>query len=154
MGEPKEVQTGEPKEVQPGKPEESAGEQTFLEYLDSCGIHTELGLQYCGGSEAFYAQMLTMFCDQSADKRKEIIDLYDAEEWKEYAVKVHALKSTSKMIGAEELSELARKLEQAGKSDDRALIREHQSEMLDLYEKVCAVISDSLVRNTMRKGEE
>lgn len=153
-GEPKEVQTGEPKEVQPGKLEESAGEQTFLEYLDNCGVHTELGLQYCGGSDAFYAQMLTMFCDQSADKRKEIIDLYDAGEWKEYAVKVHALKSTSKMIGAEELSELARKMEQAGKSDDRALIREHQSEMLDLYEKVCAMISDSLVRNTMRKGEE
>lgn len=128
--------------------------QSCPERLDSVGINTELGLQYCGGSEEFYAQMLKMFCEQSGDKRKEIIDLYDAGDWKEYAVKVHALKSTSLMIGAEELSERARSLEQAGKSDDEAFIRENQSGLLDLYEKVCGVISDSLARNALPKGGE
>lgn len=134
--------------------EVTSGEQSFMECLGSHGINTELGLQYCSGSEEFYAQMLKMFCEQSGDKKKEITDLYDAEDWKEYAVKVHALKSTSLMIGAEELSERARKLEQAGKSGDEAYIRENQPGMLDLYEKVCGAVSDSLARNETLKGEE
>lgn len=44
-----------------------------------------------------------MFHGQSEEKREEIISLYEACDWKEYAVKVHALKSTSLTIGAEQI---------------------------------------------------
>ena len=52
-----------------------------------------------------YLEMLEMFCTQGPEKEKEIQTLYDAENWKDYAIKVHALKSTSLTIGAERLSE-------------------------------------------------
>ena len=45
-----------------------------------------------------------MFHDQSGDKRAEIISLYENANWQDYAIKVHALKSTSLTIGAEALS--------------------------------------------------
>lgn len=126
-----------------------------LERLGSYGINTELGMGYCSGSEEFYTEMLKMFCEQSADKKEELATLYDSGDWEAYAVKAHALKSTSLTIGAEALSSRALALEQAGKSGDEALIRKEHSGMLALYEEVCAVISESFAWDIApKKGEK
>lgn len=85
--------------------------------------------------------MLRMFRDQSKEKREEIISLYESADWTEYAVKVHALKSTSLTIGAEELSTYAKKLEQAGKRGDAVYIRENHPALLHMYEDVCKSIA-------------
>ena len=50
------------------------------------------------------------FCAQGGEKRAEIASLYERENWPDYAVKVHALKSTSLTIGAEKLSAQAKTL--------------------------------------------
>lgn len=85
--------------------------------------------------------MLEMFCTQGPEKEKEIQTLYDAENWKDYAIKVHALKSTSLTIGAERLSEYAKSLELAGKKGDVEYIRQNHSGLLSMYEEVCAGIA-------------
>ena len=82
-----------------------------------------------------------MYYDQSVEKREEIISLYETENWEDYAVKVHALKSTSLTIGAEELSERAKALEHAGKKEDVAFIRENHPELLRMHEEVCSSIA-------------
>ncbi len=82
-----------------------------------------------------------MYYDQSVEKREEIIFLYETENWEDYAVKVHALKSTSLTIGAEELSERAKALEQAGKKEDVAFIRENHAELVRMHEEVCRSIA-------------
>ena len=78
-----------------------------------------------------------MFCGQYAEKRDELKELYQSANWKDYSIKVHALKSTSLTIGAEELSDCAKKLEAAGKKEDTEYIRKNHDALLDLYEKVC-----------------
>lgn len=50
-----------------------------------------------------------------------------------YTIKVHALKSSARIIGAEDLSELARALEDAGKNGDNAFIEDHTDELLKMY---------------------
>ena len=101
----------------------------------------ELGLDYCGGEEDFYREMLRMFCAQGGEKRAEIASLYERENWPDYAVKVHALKSTSLTIGAEKLSAQAKALELAGKQGDVDYIREHHPGLLSGYEELCARIA-------------
>lgn len=112
-----------------------------FDVLSEVGINSKIGLDYCCGDEDFYLEMLRMFYGQSVEKREEIISLYEDENWEDYAVKVHALKSTSLTIGAEELSERAKALEQAGKKEDVAFIRENHAELVRMHEEVCRSIA-------------
>ena len=105
------------------------------------GINVQMGLDYCCGEEAFYMEMLQMFQSQCEEKKTEIISLYENANWADYAIKVHALKSTSLTIGAELLSELAKALEGAGKKADEAYIRQHHPALLSRYDEVCACIA-------------
>lgn len=109
--------------------------------LSKIGINIQLGLDYCCGEADFYLEMLQMFCPQAADKKAEIIFLYETENWKDYAVKVHALKSTSLTIGAEQLADQAKLLEQAGKARNIKYIRHSHPILLRLYDEVCETIA-------------
>jgi len=122
---------------------ETAADSPQLPYerLSGAGINVELGLDYCAGDEDFYREMLRLFCAQRKEKRAEIISLYEAANWTDYAVKVHALKSTSLTIGAETLSAQAKALEMAGKSGDVDYIRENHAALLCTYDELCIQIA-------------
>ena len=110
--------------------------------LSRVGINVQLGLDYCCGEDGFYMEMLDMFYTQAEKKKSEIVALYDAADWDEYTVKVHALKSTSMTIGAEGLAEQARLLEQAGKTKDIDYIRHNHDALLRLYDEICKTIAE------------
>lgn len=114
------------------------------ELLTNIGVNVLLGLEYCCGEDDFYMEMLSMFCSQAPEKKAEIISLYEAANWADYAVKVHALKSTSLTIGAERLAEQAKLLEQAGKERNMEYIRHSHHELLRLYDEVCKTIKQIL----------
>lgn len=141
---PKEPQA---EEAAPHAPEdaEAPQEAASLSYnvLSEAGINVEMGLDYCCGEEAFYREMLQMFCSQSSEKKLELISLYKAANWADYAVKIHALKSTSLTIGAEALSSKAKALEQAGKKEDTKYIHENHPALLHMYEEICSSISQA-----------
>ena len=104
----------------------------------------QMGLDYCAGDEDFYREMLGMFSGQGQAKREEIAALYESGDWPEYAVKVHALKSTSLTIGAEELSAQAKELELAGKRGDGDFIRERHPALLQAHAQLCGRIAGIL----------
>ena len=122
---------------------ETAADELALPYdqLTQAGINVELGLDYCAGDEDFYREMLHIFCTQSSEKRAEIVSLYESANWADYAIKVHALKSTSLTIGAEALSAQAKELELAGKSGDVDFIQAHHAALLLAYDELCAHIT-------------
>ncbi len=131
-----------PKEVSAGQGESA---DTGLNRLQHFGINIEVGLHYCGGEEDFYLEMLQMYCEQSKEKREEIEELYQSENWAEYATKVHALKSTSLTIGAEELSAQAKALELAGKSGDAAFIKENHRKLIKSYDEICQLLTEHVI---------
>ncbi|MEE3467597.1 MAG: ATP-binding protein [Eubacterium sp.] len=61
---------------------------------------------------------------------------YDNEDMENYTIKVHALKSSSRQIGAFLLGDKAEALEKAGKSSDKEFIRENTDEMLAMYSEL------------------
>ncbi len=127
----------------PFEHEEVLESPSLLPYkaLSHIGINVQLGLDYCGGEEEFYLEMLRMFRSQANAKKDEIISLYDSANWKDYATKVHALKSTSLTIGAERLADQAKLLEKAGKKEDIEYIRHGHPTLLHLYDEICDTLA-------------
>ena len=77
--------------------------------------------------------LLEQYAQETAEKITLMDDFLQKKEYGEYAIRIHAVKSTSKMIGAEELSERARKLEMAAKEEDGAYLeKEHAGVMQEL----------------------
>ena len=85
------------------------------------------------GSEDNLREMLFVFYDSIRENSDEIRGFYDSENWENYTIKVHALKSSAMLIGAAKLSEGALALENAGKEENLAYIREHTEEVLSDY---------------------
>ena len=103
------------------------------------------GIEYAG-SEEMYISVLQFFLNSIDDKTAEIRDFYNNKDWKNYQTKVHALKSSAKVIGAEELSNRARALELASKDGDMVYIREHTGDVLAFFgsykEKLKSIIEE------------
>jgi len=99
---------------------------------DTEGISVPDGIRFCGGAEAFVKSIKT-FYDTLSDNAEIIENAYNEKDIDLYTVKVHALKSSARIIGAGELSELARKLEDAGKAGDIETITENTDSLLAKY---------------------
>lgn len=93
-----------------------------MKQLQDLGLHTEDGLAYCADDPEFYAEMLQEYAAESAEKAAELARFYAARDWPNYAIRAHSLKSTSRMIGAQALSDRARGLEAAAKAGDEAAV--------------------------------
>lgn len=84
------------------------------------------------------------FRDNIDKNKADIVSAYEKEDYSNYTIFVHALKSTSKMIGAVNLSEMARKMEESGKAGEFDYIKENYDAMITECDAVVAEISDYL----------
>ncbi len=98
-------------------------------------IDEQAGLKNCGSEEG-YRSVLSVFHQTARDKADEIENLYNSGDIENYTIKVHALKSSARIIGAGELSESARKLEDAGKSGDTSYIQSNTGRLLGMYREL------------------
>ncbi|MDD6038614.1 MAG: ATP-binding protein [bacterium] len=89
------------------------------------------GMTYCMNMREFYESMLKEYLDN--DKEEVLIQYFDSMDIENYRIVIHALKSTSLTIGAEELSEQAKALEMAAKSDDIDFIKANHAKTLAAY---------------------
>ncbi len=109
---------------------EEANELADLSAINE--LDTETGVVYCG-SEENYLSVIRIFHETAGDKADEIRTNYNNKDWKNFTVKVHALKSSARVIGAKELSEAARRLEEAGENTDIDTIDNNIDGLLKLY---------------------
>ncbi len=116
-----------------------------LEILRGCGVDTDYGLEYCGGEKDFYYELLADYADKSNEKLETIGRLFRDKDYKNYEIRVHGVKSTSKLIGAMDISEKARLLEFAAKNLDEKYIADNHGEFLSEYEKLMDAIGRSLL---------
>lgn len=115
-------------------------------------INRRKGIQYCGGNEEDYKEILQVYLSTGLQKIREIRERYKEEDWKNYTILVHALKSTSFGIGATELGEMAKELEMAGKEENISYIQAHHKEVMHEYEEVLLEIGGETVRDKFAKG--
>ena len=102
-----------------------------MDLLFRVGVDIHEGLGYCRNDRAFYRTLLTKYVTDAPGKIEKLSSYFHEEDWKNYQILVHALKSNSKMIGAIELSEKARLLEEAAKDLDADYIRSGHDSLIN-----------------------
>jgi len=117
--------------------------------LRAAGIEPETGLAWCQMDDALYRTVLTEYARGAEEKAHDIERRYGEQDWKGYATAVHAVKSTSRTIGALDLSDLAAHLENAADAGDRAAVGENHQRLINQYETVAAAI-----RSVVSPGNE
>ena len=113
----------------------------LLKKIRLIGIDVDSGLRYCGGDVNFYIEILKNYINDYKNKSQDLNDFYNKVDFKEYQTLIHALKSVSKTIGAEKISELSKALENAAKENDMKFIMEHHDEFLMIYRDLTEKIS-------------
>lgn len=96
------------------------------------GISTSDGIKNSGGISS-YLFSLGLFADTVDDNSKVIEDAYDNDDIKLYTVKVHALKSSARIVGATALADAAQALEDAGNAGDVDFIKANNAKFLEDY---------------------
>lgn len=95
-------------------------------------LNIQGALKLLGSGELF----MTILADyyHAIPKKLKLIQTYKEKgEWHNYTVEVHALKSASKQIGADDLSDRAAALEAAGNANDIDIILQNTDDLLALY---------------------
>lgn len=117
-------------------PKEKLSEELF----DSDLIDKVLGLHFCKDDEDFYKAVLEEYNKESDNLLPALEKYYSEQDWDNYGVSAHALKSTSKIIGATKLSEIAAGMEAAAGNNDVDLINKEHGNMIKAYKEVLGAI--------------
>ncbi len=115
------------------KPEEITYENEILNLVSEVeDINLKEGISLCG-SEDGYITALGIFYNSIDAKADEIEMFYKNEDWNNYTIKVHALKSSGNLIGAQKLRADAKEMEDAGNDNDILSIREKTEDLIAYY---------------------
>ena len=101
----------------------------WLHFLEESGLDVKKAILYCNGKEAYY-KILQGYCREGEKTEKQLEELYRNQDWKNYTIAVHGIKSAMHSIGAMKLSEIAKLLEIAGKNEDVDYILEHHNQLM------------------------
>lgn len=81
-------------------------------------------------------EIMPIYLDAISENAEMIEGYFVMEDWENFTIKVHALKSSSRMVGQTELGDLAERVEKAGKAGDIEFIRENTGELLKQYRDI------------------
>ena len=117
-------------------------------------LDVEKGFLYCGG-EAGYRKVLTCYNKSGHENKARIEELFQKEDWYNYTIAVHGIKSAMLSIGAMHVSELAKKLETAGKRENIEYIRMNHADMMTEYERILEYLKECpYVEREEQDGED
>ena len=110
-------------------------------------VNVEKGLVNYGKDKGKYLQILKFIYDDGEGHLHRIKDYLEGKHYREYVYEVHALKGLAAGIGADELSELARLQEYAGRDGNLSVIKRDSAYMISQYEllleNIKVVLNDS-----------
>ena len=98
----------------------------------------EVGIRYASGSRSFYIEIAEEMIKTKADE--ELQGYFDALDYADYKVRVHAMKNNLKTIGAVKLGEDAFALETAAKENRIDFIKENHERFNSAYADVMSKI--------------
>lgn len=115
-------------------------------------ISVESGIKNSGSVEA-YLGVLKIFYEALDERADELNRLFEEEDYKDYTIKVHALKSSARIIGATEFGDKAQKLETAGKIGDSEYIKDHHIGFIEEYRTYKNIIEPCLISDEDESGK-
>ena len=110
-----------------------------LKWLEEHGISLEDGFAYTGGEKQYISVLQRYFRGYEANRR-DVEDFLSEGDLDGYTIKVHALKSNSKMIGAAALSSAFEALEMAAKNGEVDFLTSSTQPTLEQYKELIELI--------------
>lgn len=124
----------------PPKSEEEIKKEAEVEVpAEIEGLDVDAGIQLCG-SPALFLKCLVIFYKIIDKNSTKIQKFLDDGLIRDYTIEVHALKNSARMIGARELSEDFKELEQMGNDDDIEGLTAKTPGVLELYRSYKAIL--------------
>ncbi|MGN0427261.1 MAG: ATP-binding protein [Agathobacter sp.] len=102
-------------------------------------LDLETGLSYCANDIEFYKEMIETYLENA--KLDQLETAYKDEDWENYTILIHGVKSSSLTIGAVRLSGEAKALEHAAKEGNAGYIEQNQAAFMEEYQKLIDDIS-------------
>jgi signal transduction histidine kinase/FixJ family two-component response regulator/HPt (histidine-containing phosphotransfer) domain-containing protein len=132
----------------------------FTELKELEIIDLNAGLSHVGNNEAAYVQILRQFCAEFDGYTNGIEQHLSEENWKEYSIRLHAMKGVFANIGGDELSKWAYQLEYASKNGDyvkcKAETRDFLTRMREFKEKLLTtslMLKEAVKKHQAEAGE-
>ncbi len=123
-----------------GREDNETPESYDMEHLASCGINVESGMSYCGNDQLIYSEILSEFISGIGPKLELLDRCFKEETWHDYEVEVHAIKSITKTVGLDHISEEALMLEAAAKEQDAARLKVSHAPFVKRLRDILAII--------------
>ncbi|MBR4758949.1 MAG: EAL domain-containing protein [Lachnospiraceae bacterium] len=111
-----------------------AFEQTRTALIKS-GVDVNAGITNCGSEESFH-KVLQVFLSDIPTRSEFLRTAFADRDWERYCTEAHAIKSSSRIIGAGHLSQLAERMELAAEQGDIKTLEKYHEELLSLYENI------------------
>ncbi|MCR5321762.1 MAG: response regulator [Lachnospiraceae bacterium] len=118
------------------------------------GLNMEQALFYSGNSYDTLKDILGVFVEDGTKKLDLLVQYIEEEDFDNYRIEIHAVKSLCKGIGADNLSEKALRLENACKEGDYDYVRENAQEAYTDYVLLLAKIDETLTGLKSEKENE
>ena len=122
--------------------------------LRKAGIDPGAGLAGCQYDDGLYRSVLLEYASGAGKKAQSLQTYFDEQDWENYAIVVHTVKSTSRMIGAAALSEHALALERAADAGDLAELDQRHTPFLAEYQAVAEAISSAISGSAASSEED
>ena len=71
--------------------------------MEEIKIDTARGMEFSMDDKEMYQDMVQMFVEQKAENVSAITDFFEKQDWENYKIRVHGLKSNARMVGAVQL---------------------------------------------------
>ena len=125
-------------------------EEENVDYLEELcippidGIVTDDALRYAGGDQEEYLHNLKLYLEEYDEKKQKLEEFFSQGDLENYQILAHSVKSTSRLIGANDLSELARMMEEASAARDMECVRSGHAQFMERFAYQSNCIADTI----------
>lgn len=139
--------------------QEQGEEQEIQKLKEMLQLEVEQGITFCGGHLEDYLRILQLTYGNGEQLLRELQCLQKQQDYVNYTIKIHGMKSILQNIGARGVSEMAKVQEKAGKEGDYAYIDAHMDEFCDEYRQLLMRIRSvlrhyNMLESTMDKFDD
>ena len=113
-----------------------------LDKARSLGLNVDAAINYACGEEDMYLDLLSDYANSCEEKCNSLNSFLKDEDMKNYSILVHSLKSSSRIVGADDVSALAKDLEDASKNNDIDFVQCNHDNFIESYKDLAAKILD------------
>lgn len=111
------------------------------DYLIKNGINISHGIEILGDNDLFF-ETLEEFYSLSNKRREELIKFVETQNFENYSILAHSIKSDSKYLGIDTLASICFEHEIKAKENDSHYVNENFQKLLDEYDRIIKVIEE------------